>query len=446
MKLTHLKSATELIEANGIRILTDPWLADGTYYGSWFHYPPYDKPIEELEFDYIYVSHIHPDHMDGKTMAALDKSAPVIIHSYAEKFLKRNLEFMGFTVIEIPNNSSYELGNGVSINILAADNCNPQLCSKFMGCGKMESKFGSTQIDSLSVITDGTHTILNTNDCPYDLTQEAIDKVLVKYPKIDFLLVGYAGAGPYPQCFHFDSEEEKQQAIDSKLAQFLDYGVGYLSKVQPRYYMPFAGTYTLGGSLARLNADRGVPEIFEAGDFFDNAMKEKGLDSELVLLNTGSTFDMATGTLSEPYKRYTKEEKHAYIDDVIAKLPLDYEREELPSKDTIRALVPAAVERFEAKRSEIDFQTDTALLIDVGDGDVLRILPGKEHHFSPVDEALEHAPYVYIRADKRLLLDLLKGPKYAHWNNAEIGSHLYFRRNPNIFERGLYHCLCYLHN
>lgn len=53
--------------------------------------------------------------------------------------------------------------------------------------------------------------------------------------------------------------------------------------------------------------------------------------------------------------------------------------------------------------------------------------------------------FVRISLDQRLLFRLLKGPKFAHWNNAEIGSHLNFERYPNIYERGLYHILCYFH-
>ena len=48
--------------------------------------------------------------------------------------------------------------------------------------------------------------------------------------------------------------------------------------------------------------------------------------------------------------------------------------------------------------------------------------------------------------DHNLLHRLLRGPRFAHWNNAEIGSHLRFDRKPDVFERGLYHCLCFLHS
>ena len=55
------------------------------------------------------------------------------------------------------------------------------------------------------------------------------------------------------------------------------------------------------------------------------------------------------------------------------------------------------------------------------------------------------APFVRIDVDHNLLHRLLRGPRYAHWNNAEIGSHLRYLRVPDVFERGLYYCMCFLH-
>ena len=92
MKITKLGSATVIIESNGISILCDPWLIDGIYYGSWCNFPPI--PVKDLDFDnidYIYLSHIHPDHFDPKTMALLSKDIPVLIHRYHQNFLKVNI-------------------------------------------------------------------------------------------------------------------------------------------------------------------------------------------------------------------------------------------------------------------------------------------------------------------------------------------------------------------
>ena len=54
--------------------------------------------------------------------------------------------------------------------------------------------------------------------------------------------------------------------------------------------------------------------------------------------------------------------------------------------------------------------------------------------------------YVVYDLDDRLLKQILKGPKFAHWNNAEIGSHIKFYRKPNIFERNLYYAMSFFHN
>ena len=72
MKLTHLQSSTQFIHLGDITVLNDPWLTDGEYYGSWYHYPPFGSAnLASLEYDFIYVSHIHPDHLSEKTFNKL---------------------------------------------------------------------------------------------------------------------------------------------------------------------------------------------------------------------------------------------------------------------------------------------------------------------------------------------------------------------------------------
>lgn len=444
MRITHLKSSTELIEMNGIKILTDPWLSDGEYYGAWYHVPPYEGTIEDIDVDFIYISHIHPDHTSTKTLAKMKKDIPVLIHKYAKPFLKNNIERLGFSVTELKHNASHSIADNVEITIFAADNCNPALCSKFLGCAPVENKMGSTRIDSMCVIRDKEFTILNTNDCPYELAKDALNKLLSRFGKIDFLLVGYSGAGPYPQCFHFDDPKEQLKAAKRKEKQFLRMAMQYIEHVSPRFFMPFAGTYTLGGHLHRLNSIRGVPDIADAFDFLVSECTEKGLETRGVLLNTGAHFDFSTETSSAKYKRLTTSEYETHIQN-ISKRTLDYERFQYPEKAEILELFPAAYERFNRKRKEINFTTDTRLLIQISDNEVVRLPFGDQWSVQNLSEETQTPGYVLIACDTRLLLQMLKGPRFAHWNNAEIGSHLRFQREPDIFERSIYHCLCFLH-
>ena len=54
--------------------------------------------------------------------------------------------------------------------------------------------------------------------------------------------------------------------------------------------------------------------------------------------------------------------------------------------------------------------------------------------------------YVIFKIDIRLFELLLKGPRFASWNDAEGGSHLNFYRKPNVFDRGLHQLMQHFHN
>ena len=53
--------------------------------------------------------------------------------------------------------------------------------------------------------------------------------------------------------------------------------------------------------------------------------------------------------------------------------------------------------------------------------------------------------YVIFQTDIRLLKMLLTGPKQAHWNTAQVGSHFKFFRKPDVFERNIYRSMVYFH-
>ena len=71
MKIKLYRSSTVGLNLSGYKLLMDPWLTDGEYYGSWSHYPYYDldKNINEINaYNAIYISHIHPDHCSDDTL------------------------------------------------------------------------------------------------------------------------------------------------------------------------------------------------------------------------------------------------------------------------------------------------------------------------------------------------------------------------------------------
>lgn len=438
MKLTHLQSATQIISLGSIKVLNDPWLTDGEYYGSWYHYPPFgDKNLASLEYDYIYVSHIHPDHLSEKTFKSLPCKKPVLINNYDSKFVKRKIEMLGFEVIECDNGVPYKFENGGSVTIYAADNCNPEICAKFMGCGIVEKKFGSTQIDSLALFKMDDNLIINTNDCPFELASHTIKANQLDKLKIDLLLVGYGGAGPYPQCFEFDNEHDKVNAAKSKELQFLNKAVDYINLLHPVRFAPFAGTYTLGSRLASLTDYRGVPSVSYATQFLNEAVAgiSKGIHLELF-----DQYDCQSQVLTKSNKIFSLS-KEQYSEE-ISKKALDYDNDKWNDEELV-GLIETAYKRFKSKAEEIGFKSNTKLVIR-SDKIAFQISADSAPEIISVESELIE-PYVRIELDHNLLHRLLRGPRYAHWNNAEIGSHLRYLRKPNIFERGLYHCICFLH-
>ena len=446
MKITNLNSASVLIEANGIKILTDPWLVDGEHYGSWAIYPP--RRFEPNYFetvDYIYISHIHHDHCSLKTLEQLNRTIPVVIHRYETQFMKMNLERLGFKVVELMHNQRTELKNGVFINIIAADNCNPELCHRYYGCGIVEVNYGSTQIDTMAVVDNGKFVCVNTNDCPFELSKTCIELIKKQYQNVDFLLTGYLGAGPYPQCFEMLNNDEKIEAAEKKQTQFLEYGKQYIAAFDPRFYMPFAGTYVLAGKLTPLNAYRGNPELEEAKNYFNSIFEQS--KNTCVLINPYDFFDLETQTLSKPYQKIDYTLKNKYINEILSQRKMDYETDTMPVLDDFLPLLTSAFERMNTKRQFIKLDTETLVFVYLTDHKAAQLsMNGKG--FSVVDdkEIANQPHYVSYKVDPRLLIKILKGPRFSHWNNAEGGSHITFSRHPKyIHERPIYYVMNFFH-
>ena len=90
MKITKIASST---------IIIDPWIENGEYYGSWFLEEKIDKKKSyELinKCQYLYISHIHPDHMSKKTLKNIKKDIKILIHKFSSPFVKKKPKHYGF--------------------------------------------------------------------------------------------------------------------------------------------------------------------------------------------------------------------------------------------------------------------------------------------------------------------------------------------------------------
>ena len=97
------------------------------------------------------------------------------------------------------------------------------------------------------------------------------------------------------------------------------------------------------------------------------------------------------------------------------------------------------------KRREIGFTSQVNVYVDLGNSHYARV-PFDDGELAITGRPKRHdEAYVLFSLKPKLLRRILLGPQFAHWNNAEIGSHIRFYRSPDVFERGLYHSMCFFH-
>ena len=445
MKITQLNSASNMIEdsVNGcsVKILCDPWLKDEEYLGSWAMYPQYNFKAENFsDLDFIYISHIHPDHSSANTLSKLDKKIPVLIHNFPEKFLKDKIENLGFKTIELEHGMRTRLKNNIHVNIMAADNCDPNVCGKIMGCGLSEVRFQTTQIDTMAVFDNGNQVIVNTNDCPFDIAKNTASIIKSVYQKIDALLLGYVAASSWPHCYNL-SESKKEEEARKKQDAKLQTAKKYIELLQPKYYIPFAGRYTLCGKNAVLNPYRGEPELEDAHEWLrNNVDQEKHCG---IILNNDCWFDIDAGLANKNYVPINKNEKKNYVNDILSRKKMPYENERMPIIAEILELVPKAYENFNKIREKICWVSDTTVILKTTNDDDLIIAiscNGKGFKKISSDDIKKYEQCMIISLDIRLLKWLLYGPDKAHWSDADLGSHLRYERIGSIYKRGLFYC------
>ncbi len=205
----------------GKTLVADPWWLDPIGPNSAFHFPPLAHDVGELvrQTDFLYISHIHPDHFHLPTLALLPKTIPVYIGAYRRKGFRDAIARLGFPVIECPFQEPVAIpGTDFEIAILEHD------------------YLENAAYDSALVVRTPAWTLFNNNDAV--LAPEKYDWVRRHYD-VDYAFLGFSPASFYPLCFDMD-EAEKQRLMDEAAERrFADF-VQAAQRLQPRIAIPFA--------------------------------------------------------------------------------------------------------------------------------------------------------------------------------------------------------------
>ncbi|MFJ8261824.1 MBL fold metallo-hydrolase [Rummeliibacillus sp. NPDC094406] len=445
MRVYYLTDACVLLEYKDKKIICDPWLTESICYGGLYHYPPIQLKIENyIDVDAIYISHIHEDHLDSMTLNFYDKKIPILIHCYEEKHVLNKLRSIGFeNIIEISHKESYFIDADFSIEILAADNCDPLICNKFFGCQVSQGYEKSLQIDSMAIFKGGDYAVVNTNDCPYELSSPMNQYIKKKYKKIDYLLTSYNGASPYPQCFENFTHDEKLIEKEKIQLKCLNRLVKYCKDLKPTYVLPFAAQRVIGGEMWHLNQYTAATPFEDVEKAVIQLLVDNNISTEVIMMNSEEFFDLEKKSKSAPFTPPSKEERENYLKEILSKKSYSFEFEDIEENNLLED-IKIAQKRMNKKITDVyhNMKIDTTLYLNTNQGYLYKVPMNGELCEIVKENELEE-PFLRITLDYKLL-DLILNRK-AHWNNAEFASLLKFYRKPNEFERSVHHMISYLH-
>ena len=400
--------------SKGTKILCDPWIIDGVFEGAWYHYPPLKTKLSDIQnVDGIYVSHIHPDHYDERNFN-FPKDIPLIILDEGPNFLKKNLINKGF-------NNFVEIKNDQTIQFKEFNLTTYKPFTKHI----FEESLIGNLIDSALVLNDDNVTAINFNDNTPD--ENACLFLKNKFKTIDLAMLNYNAAGPYPSCFNNLSTNEKIKENNRILKRNFDHLCKIIPILQPKSIFPFAGAYIIGGKNYYKNEYLGTTTWDECADYLRDNLK---FNSKVFCLRENQTYDIKNQQQLENYKRIDLTEMKNYIQSIKDK-KYDYENDEMPNISKLLNDIKIASSKMLERVKKFNIILQSSVFIEL-DNKNIQIVEGQDENRK-----------LYCNLDLRMLRRIID--KKAHWNNAEIGTHIEFKRLPNKMDPDVHICMSFFH-
>ena len=277
MKITFLGHAGLYLETRHGSILCDPWF-NPAYFASWVPFPS-NQELDPATFgrpDYLYVSHVHRDHLDRDFLRDhVSKDATVILPDHPLDLVHRELEALGFSrFVETKTNVPLRLGG---LRVMT-------VCTIFPADGPLG--------DSALAVDDGEVRIFDQNDArPVDL-DGAHD-----FGRFDAHLVQFSGAIWYPMVYRFPPQMKSalgRKKRETQMARSLRYS----RQIGAGWVIPMAGPPCfLDDDLFGLNDLGDDPaNVFPDQTLYLEYMRDQGADNGRLMI-PGSVATLEPGRI-----------------------------------------------------------------------------------------------------------------------------------------------------
>ena len=281
MLATSLGHAGILIETEQASIVCDPWFQPA-FFASWFVFPRNDQLSDDLlrrvhEADYLYISHLHSDHLDEAWLHdGICDDVTVLLPGFPSKELERRLRAIGFVnFVHTDDGAEIEPRPGLTIAIHVETSITD-------GPGG----------DSALVVSDGTARLVDQNDCrTSDLG------ALRSHGPVDLHWLQFSGAIWYPMVYD-EPAERMRRLVDAKVDSQLTRAARYVEALNARAVVPSAGPPCfLDPELFALNQINGDElTIFTDQRVFIDLLADHGRTAHLTI--PGTTFHISADAIN----------------------------------------------------------------------------------------------------------------------------------------------------
>ena len=426
MEIEYIGNATQVLHHKGTRVLCDPWLTDGIWGGSTYHYPPVKATPSDLaaRTDYIFISHIHEAHFDPATLKHFSRETPILCLERDPNYVADAARSLGFSrIIEAPAWEMVDIDGKF----------------QFASCGTAGNRLLASLIDSTGIFFFDDELVVHCNDnYPFAPFRS---ELLSRFKTPDLLLMPPGGGSAYPGMYTNMTHEEKLAKRESVLGRQLDDFCEALEAIRPRYTMPMGGDFLIGGQYWWTNEYTCKPGSHR--EVVDKCLDRGHDHTKFVVLQEGMRFDVTAGEVSGEYRTPATGQREEFLSKVKHAPYRPFLTSAVPIKDqTLRDLFSAARTRTWEKQRELGQEFDYNLYIDYGAPKALH-LDFSSPKASESGEDSFTKPYMRISLDREDLMALLTG--LIDWNTADGSYRLTFHRDPEIYEERAYGLLNFLY-
>ena len=190
--------------------------------------------------------------------------------------------------------------------------------------------------------------------------------------------------------------------------------------------MPFAGACYWWKNYKK-NDYLGTTTWDVCADYLE---KNLNFETKIFCLNENQIFDISSLKREGNYQKVNIEEMKNYIEKIKTE-KYDYELDEFPCLEKLEEDVKLARVKLKERTNKYKINLKSNVYLEFN-GKKIKILDG-----------IEKNQNLFCSLDNRLLRRILD--KKSHWNNAEIGTHISFKREPNKMDPDVHTMMSFFH-